>query len=157
MYICTTLSLHVIKRSLTKYNLHQSIRFFLCSWFIHSWNHYLLYSRDLTPRYVVKRLSFVTQIRMHLTCAKTSILLEHLRHPDEVILWEPPLYHQKDSYFPLRALKPRTHITHYLWQHQPPPVTPGQFPGTPKGVCVCLNIIAQVICLTDKTRYSYLK
>ena len=35
--------------------------------------------------------------------------------------------------------------------NQPPPSTPGQLPGTSKGVCVCLNIIAPSIILTDKT------
>ena len=35
--------------------------------------------------------------------------------------------------------------------NQPPPFTPGQLPGTSKDVCVCLNIIAPSIPLTDKT------
>ena len=37
------------------------------------------------------------------------------------------------------------------YDNQPPPSTPGQLPGTSKGVCVCLNIIAPSIPLTDKT------
>ena len=31
------------------------------------------------------------------------------------------------------------------YDNQPPPSTPGQLPGTSKGVCVCLNIIAPSI------------
>ena len=50
-----------------------------------------------------------------------------------------------------RVMKSGTRITGHGYDNQPPPSTPDQLPGTSKGVCVCLNIIAPSIPLTDKT------
>ena len=51
----------------------------------------------------------------------------------------------------VQNISPEGYELWHSYDNQPPPSTPGQLPGTSKGVCVCLNIIAPSMALADKT------